>query len=295
MKKLIVTGDDFGMSPAVNAGILEAYSKGILRGTSLMVAGAAASDAARIAHEHPGLDVGLHLVVCQGHSALPSARLSGLVDASGRFPTNPTMSGMRYFFDRRVRAALRAECEAQIERHLQMVGSLNHIDGHLNFHVHPVIADITIDLAVQYRVPYIRLPRERVFTTLRLARNNAIRKLVEAVIFHLLSRRARRRMIRYGIGSSDELFGLHQSGSQSEEYVLGVISRLNDGVTEFYFHPAAGPRSGEDREVGILTSRRVHQVIDRNQVTLTNFAELARSRMEGHAGPTQAASTDIRK
>ena len=51
---------------------------------------------------------------------------------------------------------------------------------------HPVICDILLELAVEYRVPYIRLPREPVFTTLALARDNAPRKLVEAVIFRAL-------------------------------------------------------------------------------------------------------------
>jgi predicted glycoside hydrolase/deacetylase ChbG (UPF0249 family) len=157
-----------------------------------------------------------------------------------------------------------------------MVGYLNHIDGHLNFHVHPVIADIVIELATRYHVPFLRLPREPVMTTLRLARDNAPRKLVEAVIFHLLARRAHRRMNAGGIRSTDELYGLHQSGNQSERYVLGVIDRLHDGLTEFYFHPTAGPSSNDDREVNLLTSPAVREALARAQVELTNFGALAR-------------------
>jgi predicted glycoside hydrolase/deacetylase ChbG (UPF0249 family) len=182
---------------------------------------------------------------------------------------------MKYFFDRRVRSALRAECEAQVIRHLELVGYLNHIDGHLNFHVHPVIAEITIDLAARYRVPYLRLPHEPVLTTLRLARDNAARKVVEAAIFHLLARRARRRMMSVGLGSTDELYGLHQSGNQSERYVLGVIDKLRDGVTEFYFHPVVGPLPDDDREVRLLTSPTVRAALKRANVELTNFGDLA--------------------
>ncbi len=36
-KKLIVNADDFGLSPGVNKGIIEAYLNGILSSTTLMV------------------------------------------------------------------------------------------------------------------------------------------------------------------------------------------------------------------------------------------------------------------
>ena len=168
MKRLIVNADDFGLSPEVNAGIMRAHRDGILRSASLMVAEPAARAAAELARDNPALDVGLHAVVCQGRSVLDASRLGAAVGASGEFIDSPVAAGMRYFFDRSMRATMTDELRAQVERHLELVGYLNHIDGHLNFHVHPLFADILVDLAVEYKVPCIRLPRERVMTTLRL-------------------------------------------------------------------------------------------------------------------------------
>lgn len=281
-KSVIFTADDFGASAEVNAGILQAHRKGVLRGTSLMVAAPARDAAVAAARECPGLDVGLHLVVCKGRSVLPPARLGALVDGEGRFVENPVRGGMCYFFNRGLRTKITDECRAQIELHLKLVGYLNHIDGHLNFHVHPVICDILLDLASEYHVPCIRLPREPVFTTLALARDNAARKLVEAVIFRALSRRARRRMARRGIKSTDWLFGLHQSGNLSEHYMLDVIARLRPGLTEIYAHPAADiggtpPPVEAQREVDILTSPLVPLALAGVGAQLTNFAELARA------------------
>jgi chitin disaccharide deacetylase len=280
-KQVIVTSDDFGFSREVNGAVRRAYREGVLTAASLMVAGGARDEAATIAHDNPGLDVGLHLVVCRGTSVLPASDLPNLTDASGRFPENPVMAGMRYFFNRRLRMLLRDEIRAQIELHLRLVGTLNHIDGHLNFHVHPAIADILIELAVEYRVPCIRLPREPVFTTLRLANDNAARKIVEAVIFRALSRRTRRMIAAHGIESTDRLYGLHQNGNLSEEYVIGVIGRLGPGLTEIYFHPAedAGgtpPSAQAQCETNILTSARIRAALDAAGVQLTNFAEIAR-------------------
>ncbi len=279
-KTVIVTGDDFGLSPEVNAGILRAHREGVLRATSLMVAEAAAPAAAAAAREAPGLDVGLHLAVCRGRSVLAPERLGSLVSAASEFARNPTLAGMRYFFDWRIRDALRAECRAQVERHLELVGYLNHLDGHLNFQVHPVLAAIAIDLAAEHRVPFIRLPREPVMTTLAIARDHAPRKLVEAIIFRSLSRRMRRLMAERGIRSSDRLFGLHQSGRLTERYLLGVIERLPEGITELYFHPAEDvgatpPTPGTQRDLQLLTSPAIRAALTRAGAVLSNFAELA--------------------
>lgn len=281
-KALIVNGDDFGLSPEVNAGIIRAHREGILNSASLMVAEAAREEAARAARELPGLDVGLHVVVCKGRSTLAPSQIAPLVSPRGEFVDNPVLGGMRYFFDRRVRAKLAAECRAQIEAHLRLVGYLHHINGHLNFHVHPVLADILVELACEYKVPCIRLPREPVLTTLALARDHMARKLVESVIFRSLSRRTRRMAAERGIKSTDWVFGLHQSGHLSEEYVLGVIDRLRDGVTELYFHPAMDvggtpPAPSAQREVEILASPRVREALGSHRIRLMTFADLARS------------------
>jgi YdjC-like protein len=147
-----------------------------------------------------------------------------------------------------------------------------------------LFADILIGLAVEYKVPCLRLPRENVMTTLRLRRDHAPRKLMEAVIFHTLSRRTRRMMTERGLRSTDALFGLHQSGHLGEEYVVGVIDRLRDGATELYFHPASDiggvpPAAEAQLEVEILTSPRVREAIDRNQIELTTFADLAKNEL----------------
>ena len=280
-KHLIVNGDDFGYSREVNAGIIRAHREGILTSTSLMVADAARDEAAALAKENPQLDVGLHLVLCMGRSVLPATEIAPLVDASGRFSNYPTLSGMRYFFTPGIRARLKAECRAQIELHLKLIGYLNHIDGHLNFHVHPAIAPVLIELAHEYQVPCIRIPSEPTFTTLALSRERAAAKLLEAAIFRTLSRRARRMAAERGIKSTDRLFGLHQTHHITEEYVLGVMERMRDGLTEFYFHPAMDiggtpPAPSSQIETEVLISAPVRDAIRSRGIELTTFRDIAR-------------------
>lgn len=57
---LIVNADDFGMSRAVNQGIIEAHERGIVTSASLLVYWPGAEEAAEYARSHPGLGMGLH-------------------------------------------------------------------------------------------------------------------------------------------------------------------------------------------------------------------------------------------
>jgi len=281
VKTLIVNADDFGLSREVNAAVVKAHREGILTSASLMVAEAHRDEAVSLAREHPALDVGLHAVVCRGRSVLRPAEIAPAVDALGRFPDNPVLTGLRWYFDKQLRGKLEAELRAQVEKHLELVGYLNHIDGHLNFQVHPVVADILVGLAVEYKVPCLRMPRERVLATLRLRRDHAARKAVETAVFRALSSRTRRLMRKRGLQSTDALFGLHQSGHLDEDYVVAIIGGLREGTTEFYLHPAMDigdtpPSAAAQVEVEILTSPRVREALVARGVRLANFAELAR-------------------
>src|SRR4249920_1261717 len=60
-KYLIVSADDFGQSPGINLGIIEAHEHGIVTSASLMTRWLAAGEAALYAREHTRLSVGLHL------------------------------------------------------------------------------------------------------------------------------------------------------------------------------------------------------------------------------------------
>src|SRR5262249_30662055 len=85
VKRLIVNGDDFGLSPQVNAGILYAHRQGILTDTSLMVTAPAWEDAVALAKATPSLGVGLHLTLVQGRAALAPHLLPVVTDPFGNF------------------------------------------------------------------------------------------------------------------------------------------------------------------------------------------------------------------
>src|SRR5436190_22737022 len=61
MKYLIVNADDFGASPGINRGILEAHRLGILTSTSLLVNRPWSEPAAVLSRDAPELSIGLHV------------------------------------------------------------------------------------------------------------------------------------------------------------------------------------------------------------------------------------------
>ena len=283
-RRLIVAADDFGMSAGVNAGIIRAYREGILTDASLMVNGRAFAEATELARANPGLGVGLHLMLVQGRCAAPPATIPLLADADGVFGNAPVWAGMRFFFIPGVRAQLRREIIAQLDKFLATGLPLSHVDGHLTIHMHPVVVDLLIDVSERYGIRAVRLPREALAPALRFDRRHLPRKLFEATSFTALSRWALPRLRRAGLQHPDRMFGLHQTGHVSEQYLLSVLADLPPGVNEIYCHPAViddevrrwRPADYEsERELAALTSARVRTAIEQGGIELITYRDLA--------------------
>lgn len=286
-KRLIVSADDFGMSTGVNAGVIRAHREGILTNASLMVTGAAFPQAVELARQNPTLGVGLHLVLVQGRAASPPDEIPLLVDCRGNFRSSAPWAGLRYFFSPAARAQLRREIGAQLERFAATGLPLSHVDGHLNIHMHPTVLAILTDLAPSHSVRALRLPREPLAAALSFDRSHLGRKLCEAMVFTLLGRLALKRLAGAGIAYADRVFGLHQTGRVTEAYLLGVLDRLKQGVTEIYCH--AGFWDAESRrwrpadyepevELGALCSGGVRAALEAAGIELISYRQLWQSR-----------------
>src|SRR5256885_7763689 len=208
-RRLIVNGDDFGLSPQVNAGIVHAHIHGILTNTSLMVTGSAWQEAVALAKETPTLSVGLHLTLVQGRAVQAPHLLTRVTQPSGNFSDNPTTAGLRYFFSRQAREQLRDECRAQIERFLATGLPLAQVDGHLHIHMHPTVLNILTELAPEYGVKAMRLTREDLAASFSCDPRQQIRKRWESLIFTQLSLRAEQKLRASRIAFPNALFGLH--------------------------------------------------------------------------------------
>ena len=83
-----------------------------------------------------------------------------------------------------------------------------------------------VDLAREYGIPAVRLAREDWRATLALAPDHPLPKVAQGLIFALLCRRARRLARAAGLLCNDHLFGLLNDGRMTEDYLLGLVPRL---------------------------------------------------------------------
>ena len=283
MKHLIVTGDDFGASVAVNEAIEQAHRRGILNTASLMVGAEAARDAVRRARRMPALRVGLHLVVVCGRPVLPAAEVADLVGPDGAFSTRLVRAGMRFFASPRARRQLGAEIRAQFEAFQATGLALDHVNAHNHMHLHPTVLDLVLRIGADYGLRAVRLPREPFLASWRATGEGLLRRIGNDVLLWPLLAAHRRRVARAGMVCNDYVFGMNDSGTMDRDRMLGFLANLPDGVSEIYCHPATGPWPGVDpaaagyrfaEELATLTDATVAAAIPRLGIERTAFGAL---------------------
>jgi hopanoid biosynthesis associated protein HpnK len=278
----IINGDDFGFSHGVNQAIIQAHEQGVLTSTSLMVTGDAAEEAIALARNHPNLAVGLHLVLVCGKSALPPSQIPLLVDSLGNFSNSPLQAGLRYQFHPGVQKQLWREIRAQLKKFHHSGLPLSHVDGHLHLHTHPVVLRILVELAQEFDIKVIRLPSEELGMSLKHDRHNLLTKLVWSGVFGGLRRYGEDLLKANGINFAERVYGLLQTGSVTEEYLLSLIPQIQADLIEIYSHPAVAnadeplngsPGDGE-LELAALLSKQVREALNTHGFELTNYQKL---------------------
>jgi predicted glycoside hydrolase/deacetylase ChbG (UPF0249 family) len=153
---LIINADDLGLCHAVNAGVFEALTGGIVRSTTLMVACPWAAEAMSLLADHPDVPFGIHLTAIgegqtyrwrpvSGPDSVPS-----LVDDTGQFYPTDRMADL---FARLDLHELELEFRAQIECVLAAGLRPTHLDWHsLRMASKPEIFDVMFGLAREYRL-----------------------------------------------------------------------------------------------------------------------------------------------
>lgn len=129
-KYLIVNADDFGQSPGVNRGIIEAHGHGIVTSASLMVRWPAAAEAAAYGREHPSLSLGLHVDL--GEWAYSDGTWVSRYEVA---PLDDTK-------------AIREGVARQLEVFRHLVGkNPTHIDSHQHVHQREPVRSVLLNMA----------------------------------------------------------------------------------------------------------------------------------------------------
>jgi chitin disaccharide deacetylase len=270
-RRLIVNADDFGLSHSVNEAVIRAHREGILTTASLMVNEAGFDEAVKLAKENPKLGVGLHLTLLHGHSALPHKAIPGLVNACGEFSNSPVGVGMKYFFDDDLRGQLRAEIQAQFEKFRSTGLPLDHVNGHLHLHLHPVIFKILMEDSQKLGIRHARFTRDCLARSWKMSKGHLFYRVSHAAIFEWLSSHARETLRQKNIRHTQITFGLLQDGRVDEDYILKLFPELPPADSELYSHPSLDKFK---HEFDALISPRVREQIQKLDIQLIRYQDL---------------------
>jgi hopanoid biosynthesis associated protein HpnK len=270
-RRLIANADDFGRSNSINQAVIRAHREGILTTASLMVNESSFAEAVALARENPRLGVGLHLTLMCGQAALPPEQIPGLVNARGEFSANPVAAGLRYFFRRSLREPLRREIHAQFQKFRATGLPLDHVDGHLHFHLHPAVFSILMQDAGQLGVRHMRWTHDPFWLNARLASGHWLYRIAHAVIFRWLAGRAASGLRPRGLRHTDAVFGLLQNARVDEAYVVKLLAQLPPGDSELYSHPSLDEFK---HEFDALVSPRVKTAVAAQGIQLIRYQDL---------------------
>lgn len=279
-KQLIVNADDYGRTPGISRGILQAHREGIVTSTSVMINQPEIEPQLADALACPDLGMGLHLVFTAWRPVLPPGAIPSLVDEQGYFLDQHTVWAQA---DTLALPQLRAELTAQVERYVALAGRLpDHLDCHHFVHLVPPLFRVYVDLAVQFSLP-LRVPFplqadfQRALDTLPFLEGfppDLVRGMI-ATNSALLGSRP----LAYPDHFISTFFG---DEALSLDYLLHLLRTLPGGTSELMCHPghvdsalaSSTYRREREKELALLTHPTVRDQVDALDIELITFGSL---------------------
>lgn len=271
---LIVNADDFGLTEGISRGILAAHRTGIVTSTSVLAIGPAYPKVARWLADAPSLGVGVHLAaVGEDPPLLSAAEIPTLLDRRGHLSPGYAAFIARAAAGRVDPDDLRREFVAQLELVRELGLPITHLDAHQHLHLWPLVCRVVLDLAAEYHVPAVRVPRLRAITPTGLG-------------VTLLGRRLARRAAAAGLRFPEDAVGIECAGCLDADRLPKVLARLAAGSrrsVELTAHPGEGDDPDRSRyhwgyrwedELAALATPAARALVAGHGFSLATYADL---------------------
>jgi len=279
---LILNADDFGLCEAVNAGVVEAFDRGVLTSASILPTGRAFHHALLLAQARPRLDLGIHIALTQGRPLCQPEAIPSLVGPQGYLLPTWRSFVKRYLAGGVRKQEIEAEMRAQIEHARQAGLRLSHLDSHQHLHMLPGILPVAAKLASEYGIGAIRYPRQRRWQSMR-TRNWPARmgRAAEGTALRAVCRLGAGIVKANGLLAADDFRGFREAGGWDAGALARSVSSLGPGLTEICCHPGADDGIEErfpwgyqwEQELAALKSQEVASVVRASGVDLTTFRD----------------------
>lgn len=157
--RLIVRGDDLGMTHSVNKASIHTYREGIVRSVEVIVPAPWFMDAVELVNNHPELDVGVHLALTSEWEKLkwrPLTNSPGLTDSNGYF--FPVIWPNEHYGEKQALKGqdwkleeIEQELRQQIEVAIANIPRLSHVSYHMGCNdMSPEVKELVDRLAREY-------------------------------------------------------------------------------------------------------------------------------------------------
>ena len=289
MRRLIVNADDFGFTSGVNRAIVEAHSRGIVTSATLMANGTAFAEAAQLATTVPGMSVGCHVVLIDGHAVLGANQVSTLTNGDS---TQIFRNGLKTFAARAIAGGLNpeeieAEATAQV-RKIQAAGiTVSHLDTHKHTHLFPAVLRPLLRAASTCGIRALRNPfgpRRPLQSRHLLARPNLWTRYAEVRILRRLAGKFREAVDREGFITPDGTLGIEVTGALDETLFRAIAQSIPEGTWEFVCHPGYNDadlrasttrlRESRETELAVLTLPAARSLLSAEGIALISYRDL---------------------
>jgi len=237
MKFLIINADDCGFSDSLNEAVERCYRCGRITGVSVMAVGARFQQAAEMLRNIGRTDVGVHMTLT---GSLPPctedrSRIDTILNKDGTFPADYKSFGLRYLLRKIRPGQVYLEFREQIEKVLKEGLSVTHLDSHEHVHMFPELFDVTLKLASEFKIPYIRIPLEN---PAAIKKSFAIKDLARYGGLRVFALRGRKLIAGTSLKYNDVFCGHFHSHRIDDGILSAMIGNISEGVSELAVHPS---------------------------------------------------------
>lgn len=281
MKYLIVNADDYGLDECINQAVILAYRQGIVTSTTILANGDAFLPGIEGLRDNSGLGVGVHLTLVNGNPLSRPEEIPTLLNGEGRFFSS-YQEFIPHFLSGKIKLKeIRTEWAKQISRVRAQGIEITHLDSHQHLHVFPGINKVTAELAREFCISKIRLPREKM--TFLGGETPSNGRMVARNVLSGVSMLSKRYFSYQGLTFPDHFYGMLWGGHLSQHRLETIIRNLPEGTSEIMTHPGLSTEALKqkffwryhwDEEFVALTSIRIKTIIAQKQIRLIHYDSL---------------------
>lgn len=275
-KYLIINADDFGLTKEVTDGIIYAFIKGCVTSTSIIpvIDNQLLKYTAEKLKENPELDYGIHITLCSDQvvgARYPLYKPFQKILKNSQFPF-ASLKLLLYYSQTKNIQIIKNEIELQIQKILDSGLHPTHINSHYYIADIPNVCQLIIEAAIKYKIPAIRLSKEKV----QLKHFLQLNPLPKIFMLNILGIINDPKIKKANLLTSHHYFGAFHSGRMNEKNLYATIKNLEPGITEVLVHPSLKDSTyfNETRELEACTSKKVLDLIKDENIILTNFRKL---------------------